>query len=183
MVSCIDVVETLYYYITVSVLLLWLLLWLLLLHCIVLCFCVAVVETLYYYYYDTLLCYVCLTMYFPLLFLLFVSYQSQSGAFLSLQLWHSQHIHFGVGTHRSMHNFRVAKQVLFCFVVFCLCFVCCFMICLMFRFVAEEPNTPDFIVFDQVNKSVILALSRNKYIALLTNQIRQNRDPDFLVRE
>jgi hypothetical protein len=49
------------------------------------------------------------------------------------------------------------------------------------RYVPEQPNTQDFIVFDQVNKSSVMALSREKYIALLTNQARISRDPDFLV--
>jgi CRP-like cAMP-binding protein len=45
----------------------------------------------------------------------------------------------------------------------------------------EEPNSPDVIVCDQIQKSLVLAVSREKYIALLTTQARMQKDPEFLV--
>ena len=44
--------------------------------------------------------------------------------------------------------------------------------CLRRLYVAEPPSTPDYIVFDQVNKTSVLALSRDKYFAFLSIQNR-----------
>ncbi len=48
-------------------------------------------------------------------------------------------------------------------------------------YMPEEPNTPEVIVFDQIRKSLVLAVTRDKYIALLANQARIQKEPDFLL--
>ena len=43
-----------------------------------------------------------------------------------------------------------------------------------------EPSAPDAVVYD-ASRLNILALSREKYFALLTSQAKTQRDPEFLV--
>ena len=45
----------------------------------------------------------------------------------------------------------------------------------------DPPNSPQYIVFDQILKTNLLALSRTKFFTLLASQSRAAKDPEFLI--